>query len=151
MPDMTWQPHITVASVVEHEGRFLLVEETCGGRVVINQPAGHLEPGESLLDAVVRETLEETACRIRPTDLTGIYQWRSAHDKTYLRFCFAAQCLEQDLAQPLDDGIFNVLWLHRDEVVRRRENLRSPMVLRCIDDYLAGRRYPLALIDQLQS
>ncbi len=147
---MTWQPHITVASVVEHEGRFLLVEETCGGRVVVNQPAGHLEPGESLIEAVVRETLEETACRIQPTHLTGVYQWRSPHDKTYLRFCFAAQCLEQELSRALDEGIFHVLWLTRDEVSRRRENLRSPMVLRCIDDYLAGRHYPLAVINHMQ-
>ncbi len=146
---MTWQPHITVAGVVEHEGRFLLVEETCGGRVVVNQPAGHLEPGESLIEAVVRETLEETACRIQPTHLTGVYQWRSPHDKTYLRFCFAAQCLEQELTQALDEGIFHVLWLTREEVNRRRENLRSPMVLRCIDDYLAGRHYPLEILNHM--
>ncbi len=146
---MTWQPHITVAGVVEHEGRFLLVEETCGGRVVVNQPAGHLEPGESLIEAVVRETLEETACRIQPTHLTGVYQWRSPNDKNYLRFCFAAQCLEQELTQALDEGIFHVLWLTREEVNRRRENLRSPMVLRCIDDYLAGRHYPLEILNHM--
>ncbi|HHH36694.1 MAG TPA: NUDIX hydrolase [Gammaproteobacteria bacterium] len=146
---MAWQPHITVASVVERDGRFLLVEETCGGRVVINQPAGHLEAGESLMEAVIRETLEETACHIRPTALTGIYQWRSPHDKTYLRFCFAAECVAEEAGRPLDDGIFHVLWLTSEELRRRRENLRSPMVLRCIDDYLAGRRFPLDAIEHL--
>jgi len=146
---MTWEPHLTVASIVEHDGRFLLVEETCSGRVVINQPAGHLEEGESLLDAVVRETLEETACRIRPTAFTGAYQWRSPHNKTYVRFCFSAECLEQEVTQQLDAGIFHVLWLTRDELQRRHENLRSPMVLQCVDDYLAGRRYPLEVISHL--
>ena len=146
---MTWEPHLTVASIVERDGRFLIVEELCSGRVVINQPAGHLEEGESLMEAVVRETLEETACRIRPTALTGIYHWRSPHNKTYVRFCFAAECLEQEVTRRLDDGIFHVLWLTRDEVQRRGENLRSPMVLQCIDDYLAGRRHPLELINNL--
>lgn len=146
---MTWEPHLTVASIVERDGRFLIVEELCSGRVVINQPAGHLEEGESLMEAVVRETLEETACRIRPTALTGIYHWRSPHNKTYVRFCFAAECLEQEVTPRLDDGIFHVLWLTRDEVQRRGENLRSPMVLQCIDDYLAGRRHPLELINNL--
>lgn len=147
---MTWQPHITVASVVEREGRFLLVEEICSGRVVINQPAGHLEPGESLLDAVVRETLEETGWHIETSYLVGVYQWRSPHDKTYLRFCFAARCLEQEVTRQLDDGIFQVLWLTRDELARRKESLRSPMVVRCIDDYLAGRRYPLETINHME-
>lgn len=147
---MKWKPHLTVASIVEHDGRFLLVEETCKGRVVINQPAGHLEEGETLVDAVVRETLEETACHITPNALSGIYQWRSPHNKTYMRFCFVADCLEQEvLNQQLDDGIFHVLWLTRDELQRRRENLRSPMVLRCVDDYLAGSRYPLEMISHL--
>ncbi len=146
---MVWQPHITVASVVERDGRFLLVEETCGGRVVINQPAGHLEAGESLVEAVIRETLEETAWRIRPTALTGVYHWRSPHDKTYLRFCFTAECEAEESGRSLDDGIFQVLWLTPEELKRRRENLRSPMVTQCIEDYLAGRRLPLEVISQI--
>ncbi len=148
---MDWQPHVTVACVVEHAGRFLLVEETCGGRVVLNQPAGHLEAGESLIEAVVRETLEETAYRVEPIGLVGIYHWRSPHDKTYLRFCFTARYMEELPGRRLDEGIFQVLWLTREELLRRREQWRSPMVLRCIDDHLAGHRHSLELLRDLRA
>ena len=148
---MDWQPHVTVACVVERAGRFLLVEEICGGRVVLNQPAGHLEAGESLVEAVVRETLEETACKVEPTALIGIYHWCSPRDKTYLRFCFAARYVEDVPGRRLDEGIFQVLWLTREEVLRRRAQCRSPMVLRCIDDHLAGHHHPLDLLCDLRA
>jgi len=147
---MVWKPHVTVAAVVERDGAFLMVEEFCNGRVVINQPAGHLDEGESLLSAVQRETLEETAWRVRPTALTGIYQWQSPRNqKTYLRFCFAAEYLGHDPQRSLDEGILQAMWLTRDELVARVDSLRSPMVMQCIEDYLAGLRYPLNLLSAI--
>jgi len=149
---MVWKPHVTVAAVVEREGTFLMVEESCNGRVVINQPAGHLDEGERLLAAVQREALEETAWRIRPTALTGIYQWQSSHNhKTYLRFCFAAECLGHEAQRNLDDGILRAMWLTRSELEARVSSLRSPMVLRCVEDYLLGTRYPLDLLTHFES
>jgi ADP-ribose pyrophosphatase YjhB (NUDIX family) len=140
------RPHITVAAVIEREGRYLLVEEESGEDTVYNQPAGHLETGESLLEAVVRETREETAWRFQPTALLGIYRWASpANRVTYLRFCFTGECSDHDPHHPLDSGIIRTWWLTRDEVMARTSQHRSPLVLRCIDDYLAGKRYPLAL------
>jgi ADP-ribose pyrophosphatase YjhB (NUDIX family) len=143
---MNDRPHITVAAVIERQGRFLLVEELSGGRSVLNQPAGHLEEGESLLAAVARETQEETGWRFAPTCLLGIYQWTSQENKvTYLRFCFTGQCLEHDSLQPLDAGIIRTWWLTRNELAERAGQHRSPLVLRCIDDYYSGKRYPLEL------
>ena len=143
---MNDRPHITVAAVIEREGRFLLVEEHSGGRMVLNQPAGHLETGESLLEAVIRETQEETGWRFAPTDLLGIYQWASLENNvTYLRFCFTGQCLEHDSLQALDTGIIRTWWLTRNELAERVAQHRSPLVLRCIDDYDIGKRYPLEL------
>ena len=140
------RPRITVAAVIEKEGRFLLVEERSGEEIVYNQPAGHLEMGESLLDAVTRETREETAWRFRPTALLGVYRWTSPKNQTtYLRFSFTGECLGHDPDQALDSDIIRTWWLSRDEVVARTAQLRSPLVMRCIDDYLAGKRYPLAL------
>ena len=138
--------HITVAAVIEQEGRFLLVEEFSGGRTVYNQPAGHVEPRESLLDAVVRETREESAWQFKPTALCGIYQWTSPENQiTYLRFCFTGSCHDHDPHQALDTGIIRTWWLTRDEIVARSQQHRSPLVLRCIDDYRSGKRYPLEL------
>jgi ADP-ribose pyrophosphatase YjhB (NUDIX family) len=138
--------HITVAAVIEREGRYLLVEEQSGERIVYNQPAGHLESGETLLEAVARETREETAWHFRPTALLGIYSWTSLEKNlTYLRFCFTGECLEHDPHQPLDSGIIRTWWLTREEVIVRAPQHRSPLVLRCIDDYRAGKRYPLTI------
>jgi 8-oxo-dGTP pyrophosphatase MutT (NUDIX family) len=138
--------HITVAAVIEQEGRYLLVEEISGGRTVYNQPAGHVEPRESLLDAVVRETREETAWRFQPTALCGIYQWTSPENRiTYLRFCFTGTCHDHDPHQALDTGIIRTWWLTRDDIAARSPQHRSPLVLRCIDDYRSGKRYPLEL------
>jgi 8-oxo-dGTP pyrophosphatase MutT (NUDIX family) len=145
---MRWTPRVTVAAVIENQGRFLLVEEEQGSQNVINQPAGHLEKGESLYAAVVREALEETAWQFVPEAITGIYRWVHSHkDKTYLRICYTGSVSNHDPQRGLDHGILRTHWLSRDELITRR--LRSPMVLRCIDDYLAGHRYPLSLCKDL--
>ena len=144
---MIWKPNVTVAAVIERDGRFLLVEEETSDGVRFNQPAGHLDEGESLVDAAVRETLEETAHRFVPRYLVGIYQWRRpAADITYLRFAFAGESIDHDPQQTLDVGILRALWLSPDELASQRERHRSPMVARCIADYLAGTRFPLDLI-----
>lgn len=147
---MVWKPHVTVAAVAERRGQFLFVEERVSGQLVLNQPAGHLEPGESLVAAVIRETLEETAWHFRPDALVGVYLWRQPdNDKTFLRFTFAGTAVGHDEGRPLDDGIERAIWLTRKQIARQRPQLRSPMVERGVDDYLAGRRIPLSLLDTL--
>jgi 8-oxo-dGTP pyrophosphatase MutT (NUDIX family) len=147
---MIWKPHVTVAAVVEQDGRFLVVEEESEGRVVINQPAGHLDPGEGLSEAVVRETLEETGWQFAPEGVVGLYRWHyPERDITYLRVCFHGHCAHHDPARDLDHGILRALWLTPAELAAEAARLRSPMVLRCIEDYLAGHRYPLAMITDL--
>ena len=140
---MVWKPDVTVAAVIERSGRFLLVEERIRGRLVLNQPAGHLEDGEALVDAVVRETLEETAWEFTPESLLGIYQWRSSRGHTTLRFAFTGSVQGYDAHRPLDPPIVTTHWFAREEIARRAARLRTPLVLRCIEDYLAGRRLPL--------
>jgi ADP-ribose pyrophosphatase YjhB (NUDIX family) len=149
---MIWKPNVVVAAIVEHEGRFLLVEEEADGALVLNQPAGHLDEGESLLDAVVRETLEETAWHVEPRALLGVYRW--PHPKkgvTYLRFAFIASALREDPGRRLDHGIVRALWLTPDEIRAERARHRSPTVERCLNDYLAGKRYPLEMLKDLGS
>lgn len=148
---MQWSPRTTVAAVVERQGRFLLVEERIGRLPVLNQPAGHLEEGESLARAVVREVLEETAWSFEPEGLVGVYRWRvpPAGD-TFLRFCFHGRVTDHRSDRALDEGILGTHWLTRDQVSSAGRRPRSPLVTRCIDDYLAGRRYPLALITELE-
>jgi len=147
---MDWALHVTVATVVERDGSFLLVEEhTKDGRLVYNQPAGHLEDNETLINAAVRETLEETAWEVEPTALVGVYQWRHPAGETFMRFCFTAEPRRHYPDQALDAGIERALWLRREEIIDLQPRLRSPMVLRCLDDYLAGRRYPLATLTAL--
>lgn len=144
---MIWKPNVTVAAVIERDGRFLLVEEETSGGIRFNQPAGHLDERESLVDAVVRETLEETAHRFVPRYLVGIYQWRRpAGDVTYLRFAFAGEVTDHDPQQALDAGIVRALWLSPAELASQRERHRSPLVARCVADYLAGAHFPLELI-----
>ena len=146
---MLWKPHVTVAAVVERNNRFLIVEEESDRQLVYNQPAGHLDEGESLINAVVRETLEETAWSFIPEALVGIYRWQNPGNRnTYLRICFTGHCTEHDPGRPLDEGIMQALWLSRSELIAT-ERLRSPMVLRCIDDYLGGQRYPLDLLTDI--
>ena len=142
-----WRPSVTVAAVIERGGRFLLVEEEVEGRRVLNQPAGHLDPGESLLAACRREVLEETAHHFAPRALVGVYRWHYApKDVTFLRFCFCGEIERVEEGRALDTGIVAARWLSRDELLRRKERHRSPLVQKCIDDFLAGRRYPLELL-----
>lgn len=146
---MRWTPHATVATIIEQNGKFLCVEEqsVSRGELVINQPAGHIEAGETFIQAAIRETLEETGWTVTPTALVGIYIYTApANGITYHRYCFVAQADSYDAALPLDTGIERALWLSRDELEQRQRQLRSPMVTRCIDDYLQGIRYPLELI-----
>jgi 8-oxo-dGTP pyrophosphatase MutT (NUDIX family) len=140
---MVWKPDVTVAAIIERSGRFLLVEERIRGRLVLNQPAGHLEDGEALLDAVIRETLEETAWQFTPEALLGVYQWRSARGHTTLRFAFTGTVQAYDADRPLDPPIVTTHWLAHEEIAQRSARLRTPLVLRCVADYLAGRRLPL--------
>lgn len=148
---MTWYPHITVAAIIERDNHFLMVEEDCEGAIVINQPAGHLEQNESLIEAVVRETLEETAWHINPTNIVGIYQWTNNNRQTFLRIAFASDCIRHDPERSLDHGIIKTLWLSRDELENQSQRLRSPMVIQCVDDYLAGQRYPLELLNEIST
>lgn len=141
-----WRPHVTVATVVPRGGRFLLVEENVRGDIVLNQPAGHLEPDEALPDAAIRETLEETGWHVALTCLLGVQQWRSLSGREFVRFTFAADAVRHDPARPLDDGILRALWLDRDEIAAAAHRLRSPMVLTSIDEWIDGRRLPLDAI-----
>jgi len=144
---MIWKPHVTVAAVIERDGKFLLVEEETDSGIRYNQPAGHLECGESLLEAVVREALEETAYDFVPQSLVGVYNWRNeAKDITYLRFAFAGVVNGHDGLRKLDEGIIAAHWLALDEIRALQDVHRSPMILRCIEDWCAGKRYPLELI-----
>lgn len=150
-PPILGRPRVTVAAVVEQQGRFLMVEErNAGGELVINQPAGHVEMGESLLEAVIRETLEETAWHFTPEFLVGVYLWKQPQGHTtFLRICFAGQVADHEAARTLDDGIEQALWLSRAALQERSAQLRSPLVLNTVDDYLAGERYPLSLLKSL--
>lgn len=144
---MIWKPNVTVAAVIERDGRFLVVEEETDDGLRYNQPAGHLDEGESLLAAAARETLEETAHRFAPRFLVGVYQWRKpAKDVTYLRFAFGGDVLGHETERRLDAGIVRALWLTPQELEASRERHRSPLVMQCVADYLAGRRYGLDLI-----
>ena len=144
---MIWKPNVVVAAIIEHDGKFLLVEEKADGRLVLNQPAGHLDEGESLMQAVVRETLEETAWHFTPEALLGVYRWpHPTKDVTYLRFAFTGRVTHQDGNRELDHDIVRTLWLSPEEIRAERARHRSPQVERCLNDYLAGRRYPLELL-----
>jgi ADP-ribose pyrophosphatase YjhB (NUDIX family) len=143
-----WTPHLTVAAIVEQQGKFLLVEESPHGKQVFNQPAGHVEENESILDAAVREVREETCRHFEPEALCGIYRWRSPHNGvTYLRAAFCGTISEYDPQLQRDSDIIGDHWLSREAL--NDQPLRSPLVLRCIDDYLAGTRLPLNLISEL--
>jgi 8-oxo-dGTP pyrophosphatase MutT (NUDIX family) len=148
---MTWKPELTVAAVVAERDKFLIVEERVGRRKVFNQPAGHVEGGESLLDAVVRETLEETASILVPDAVVGIYLWKNPRSgRSYLRVAFTGSVIGHDPGRALDDGIVRAHWLSRAQLLGFQSRLRSPLVMRCVDDWLAGVRYPLTLLSHLQ-
>lgn len=142
-------PRVTVATVVARDGAFLFVEEQARGGLVLNQPAGHLDPGETLLQAAIRETFEETGWHVEPTHLIGIYQWRSSQGLDFVRIGFAADARSHDPAQPLDTGIERALWLTPEQMRAERTRLRSPLVETLIDDWLAGTRYPLSMLHAL--
>jgi len=147
---MTWRPDLTVAAVVHRDGRFLLVEERIGSAVVFNQPAGHVEDGESILQAVVRETLEETAWQFEPQHLLGLYLWRNPRNgQSTLRVAIAGTVSGHDARRALDRGIIAAHWLDRETLLARQSRLRSPLVMRCIDDYLSGTRHDLSALAYL--
>lgn len=150
-----WKPSVTVAAIIERDGRFLLIEEETSEGIRLNQPAGHLDPHESLQEAVVREAMEETAHEFVPEALVGMYMSRymsrsRGTDVTYLRFTFCGRA-GRELDRPLDHGIIRTLWMTREEMAACRERHRSPIVLQCVDDYLAGKRTPLALLHTHES
>ena len=147
---MPWNPHLTVAALIEREGRFLFVEERIDGRLVLNQPAGHVEDAESLSAAVIRETLEETGWEFQPEFLIGLYRWRHPGSaETFFRVCFSGSACRHHPERPLDTDIVRTVWLSGDELTRQPERQRSPLVQRCVLDYLAGRRFPLELLQEV--
>lgn len=146
---MSLRLDLTVAAVAEHEGRFLFVQERASRRVVLNQPAGHVEPGESLIDAVVRETLEETGRAFRPEAVLGFYLWQAPAGRAVLRVAFAGEAGPADAARPLDRSILRAVWLGCDELRARHAEHRSPLVRRCVEDYLRGVRYPLGILSHV--
>jgi 8-oxo-dGTP pyrophosphatase MutT (NUDIX family) len=145
-----WTPHVVVATIVEREGRFLLIEERINGELVLNQPAGHWEPGETLIEAARRETLEEAGWDVEPTHLLGIYEWQPATlPYPFVRFAFVADALRHHPDRQLDAGIERAVWMTYDEILQAEARWRSPSVQTCIADYIAGQRYPLSLIRHL--
>lgn len=145
-----WKPHVTVAAIAEREGKLLLVEESIDNKLVLNQPAGHLDDNESLIDAVIRESKEETAYDFIPENLVGIYRWRSLErNRTYIRFAFCGKAVNHDPDQQLDDGIVRALWLTPDEIIEQKNRWRTAMVGQVFDDYLSGRRYPIDLLNEV--
>ena len=145
-----WQPDVTVATVVVRDGRLLMVEERAQGRLVFNQPAGHLEPDESLSEAALRETREETGWEVRPTAFIGTYQWNAPDGTPFLRFAFAAEPLRQHPEQPLDSGIVQALWLTPTALQADMARLRSPLVWQAAQDWLGGQRHPLDLVRHIR-
>lgn len=145
-----WQPDVTVATVVVRDGRLLVVEELVSGERVLNQPAGHLEPDETLPAAALRETLEETGWEVALTAFIGAYQWTSPRDgRHFLRMAFAGEPVRHHPERPLDEGIVQALWLSPAELAARREQHRSPLVWQVVEDYLGGRRQPLSALRKL--
>jgi 8-oxo-dGTP pyrophosphatase MutT (NUDIX family) len=150
-----WQPDVTVATVVVDGGRLLMVEETVGGQLVLNQPAGHLEPDETLIEAALRETREETGWDVRLTAFVGAYQWKAPVNadgtggRHYLRFAFAAEPVAHDPTRTLDEGIVRALWMTPSELQAAEQRHRSPLVWRVAADFLGGRRHPLEITQHL--
>jgi len=154
--DTRWKPSVTVAAIIERDGKFLLVEEHTSAGLRLNNPAGHLDPGESLVDGCAREALEETTRTFQPTDLVGVYLTRTrrparqdggmAQDITYLRFAFCGRIGEEQAARQLDRGIVRTLWMTPDEIRASADRHRSPLVLRCMEDYISGQRFPMNLL-----
>jgi ADP-ribose pyrophosphatase YjhB (NUDIX family) len=149
--DNRWRPSVTVAAIIEQDGRFLLVEEETSHGLKLNNPAGHLEVGESPAEGCAREALEEAAWHFHPTHMVGVYMSRfrkkaTGEDITYLRFAFCGKLGDHEPHRPLDHGIVRTLWMTPEEIRANYERLRSPLVLRCMEDYLGGARYPLSSV-----
>lgn len=147
-----WKPNVTVAALIERDGKFLLVEEDTSDGILLNNPAGHLDPGESPLQAVIRETLEETACQFQPESFVGMFmsrfrRTRNGEDTTYLRLAFHGTVSEADPSLELDEGILRTVWMTADEIRSQPHRMRSPLVIECIEAYLAGERYPLSILN----
>lgn len=144
---MTWAPHVTVATIVERDDRYLMVYEDADGKLVYNQPAGHLDPDETLQEAAIRETLEETGWTVALTGVVGVNLYTApSNGITYCRTTFIAEALSHDPTRKLDTGIIEAVWLTFEELVARKDQLRSPMTLRIIEEYRAGRRFPLEVV-----
>jgi 8-oxo-dGTP pyrophosphatase MutT (NUDIX family) len=144
---MIWKPNTTVASILEQDGKFLLVEEHTAQGLHFNQPAGHWEPNETLAAGAAREVLEESAYDFKPEFIVGIYRWHSPQANiTYLRFAFGGKITGHHPERALDDGIVRAVWMTPEEIRASQDRHRSPLILRCVEDYLAGKRYPLDLI-----
>ena len=144
---MIWTPHATVATIVEKDGKFLFVDEIADGQRVLNQPAGHVDEREPILQAALRETLEETGWEVEITHLVGIYTYTAPHNQvTYYRFCYAASPVREVPGAELDQDIIGPVWLSPEELAGRPGEWRSPLVMKCLQDYLAGHRFPLDLV-----
>ena len=144
---MSWAPHVTVATIIEKDSRYLMVYEEADGKKVFNQPAGHLDPNETLAEAAIRETLEETGWSIRLTGVVGVNLYTApSNGITYFRTTFIGEAVDFDAGRPLDHGIIEAVWLTYEELLERKGELRSPMTLQIIEDYRAGRRFPLSVV-----
>ena len=144
---MVWKPHVTVAAVIEQEGRFLLVEETTETGIMFNQPAGHLEPGEDLITAIQREVCEETAWQFEPESIVAVQLWRKTPEQpSFVRFCFSGQVHSHNASQKLDADILATHWLTLQDIVARQSQWRSPLVMKSVNQYLSGQRYSLSLL-----
>lgn len=144
---MTWAPHVTVATIIERDNRFLMVHEEADGKKVYNQPAGHLDPDETLCEAAIRETLEETGWTVKLTGVVGVNLYTApSNGITYFRTTFIGEVISHDAARKLDTGIIEAVWLTYEELVARKDQLRSPMTLQIIEDYRNGRQFPLTVV-----
>ena len=144
---MDWKPHVTVATVIEKDGKYLLVEERCNGALVFNQPAGHLDPNETLEQAAVRETFEETGWHVQLQGVVGVALYTSPHNQvTYHRTTFYAKAVEHDPTQALDDGIEQAIWMSYEDIIASSDRMRSHLVIKCIEQYQQGHRYPIDLV-----
>jgi 8-oxo-dGTP pyrophosphatase MutT (NUDIX family) len=147
---MIWRPDLAAAAIVQRDNRFLIVEENIRGALVFNQPAGHVDDGESIIDAVVRETLEETAWHFKPRSLLGLYLWRNpANGHSILRVAIAGDVTHHEPDRRLDVPVVAAHWMERQALLAQPSKLRSPLVMRCIDDYLAGQRHDLSALNYL--